>query len=66
MICSKCGADVWVAPSSLLILEEKPETDIQCMRCVFAEISPTAIFAANTPAQQKEIQEAFKAKGNAN
>jgi len=62
--CSKCGADVWVAPSSLLILDDKPQMDIQCTTCVYAGISATATFAATTPAQWDEIEQAFKAEGN--
>lgn len=66
MKCSVCGRGVWVAPSSLLILHNNPQIDIQCAACVFTKISPTATFADLTPAQRDEIEKAFEAQGNAN
>lgn len=33
MPCHKCGHDVWVSPSSLPILESKPDMEIMCLQC---------------------------------
>lgn len=66
MNCSRCGRAVWVSPSSLVILYDNHEIDIQCITCVFAEISPTATFEPPTPAQIEEIEEYFDAQRNAN
>lgn len=31
--CSQCGELVWIAPSSWLIMQDNPGTEILCMEC---------------------------------
>lgn len=64
MNCSRCGRAIWVSPSSLVILHDNPQIDVQCSTCVFADITPTATFESPTPAQMQEIEEYFEAHAN--
>ena len=62
--CSKCGDLVWVSPSSLLILHDRPDMEIVCMPCAVAEMKKGPDFEVEniTPAQAGEIQEYFNSR----
>ncbi|MBA7506093.1 hypothetical protein ES706_04773 [subsurface metagenome] len=56
--CSKCGARVWVAPSSWLILHGREDMRIKCLQCVLADFD----FVSGTledlsQAQLEEVKE---------
>jgi len=55
--CSQCKRPVWVAPSSRLILDEKPGIEIFCQDCVFTEVEPGIYIQKLTQAQLQEIAE---------
>ena len=61
--CCRCGEPVWIAPSSLLILNDNPGTQILCIECglkaVAAEPGPIHKI---TPAQFSEVEEFLEKK----
>ena len=57
--CSRCGQRVWLAPSSMILLHDKPEMKVVCLPCglELMKVYPGTIERL-TPAQLEEIEEA--------
>ena len=57
--CSQCDQSVSIAPSSWLLLHDRPGMKILCVRCAVARIKANehAEIEALTPAQRGEIEE---------
>lgn len=62
--CLKCGARVWVSPSSWLILHGRGDVQIKCLQCALADpdfVSGT--FEDLSQAQLEEIKESLRDGG---
>ena len=58
--CAKCGERVWVAPSSLEIHQDNPDSQFTCGQCAFAQMTQGIKDMDLTPAQIKEIEEYYR------
>lgn len=54
--CSKCGRGVWLASSSLLLLNDKPDIEIRCTECL-PDVRNMSHEICMTPAQMDEVIE---------
>lgn len=66
--CAKCGERVWVAPSSLEIRQDNPDSQFVCNQCAFAQMEQCGgevEIMELTPAQIKEVEE-YRRTGHAN
>lgn len=56
--CSACGEPTWIAPSSWLIMQDKPGSEIMCEECAMPHmVTHPGEISELTPAQRDEIEE---------
>jgi len=65
MKCHECNKAVWVSPSSMLLLHDNPQMQINCESCAFSHMSshkgPMKRMDL-TPGQMEELEEYYRSR----